>query len=109
VTDILKVLDQGDPAAVTPTLFYTVPELSSTTVSSLVVCNRTSSSETFRVSVRKSGDGADDSQYLFYDVPLYGNSTLTAVLGLTLAEADAVWIYASALGLSFNLFGVETK
>ena len=109
MSDILMVLGQGNPTLATPTLFYTVPALSSTTVSSLVICNRTSSSATFRVSVRKSGDGADDSQYLFYDAPLDANSTLTAVLGLTLAEADAMWVYTSVTGFSFSLYGVETK
>jgi hypothetical protein len=109
MTDILKVLGQSNPTGVTPTLFYTVPELSSTTTSSLVVCNRTANQETFRVSIRKSGDGDDLSQYLFYDVPLYANSTLTAVLGLTLAEGDAMWVYTSVTGFSFSIFGVETK
>lgn len=47
--------------------------------------------------------------YLFYDTPLEANSTLTAVLGLTLGQNDTIRTYASATGLSFALYGVETS
>ena len=109
MADVLKILGQLDAAATTPETLYTAPNLSQVTTSTLVVCNRTAATITFRVSVRASGAGADDMQYLFYDAPLAGNSTLTAVIGMTLAQGDAVWTYASATGLSFNLFGVETS
>lgn len=108
MTDILKVLGQGYPAAATDTLLYTAPALSSVTVSTLVLCNKSVSQITFRVRVQVSGDGILDKQYLFYDAPLGANSTLTITLGITLAEADGIYIYTSALGLSANMFGVET-
>ncbi len=106
--DKLKVLGQIAAGAATAEALYTVPSLAQTTTSSLVVCNRTAGELTFRVSVHVAGAGADDKQYLFYDAPLAANSTLTAVLGLTLVETDVVKTYASATGLSFSLFGVET-
>lgn len=108
MADVLKVLGQLDAAATTPETLYTVPDQAMTTTSSLVVCNRTAGIVTFRISVHVAGAGADDMQYLFYDAPLAANSTLTAVLGLTLNQDDVVKTYASATGLSFNLFGVET-
>lgn len=109
MADILKVLGQSSPAAVTPTELYVTPDLTSTTTSSLVVVNRTAITATFRVSIRVAGAGEDDKQYLFYDPTLEGNSTMTAVIGMTLAESDEVYVYASSTGLSFTLFGVETK
>ena len=109
MADVLKVLGQQDAAATTPAAMYTVPNLVQTTTSTLVVCNRTGASLTFRVSIRVAGAGADDMQYIYYDAPLAANSTLTAVLGLTLAQTDEVVTYASGTGLSFNLFGVETS
>lgn len=109
MADILKVLGQLDAAATTTETLYTVPDVTQTTTSTLAVCNRTAVSKTFRVSVHVAGAGADDKQFIFYDTQIAGNSTLTAVIGMTLHQTDVVKTYASATGLSFNLFGVETS
>jgi|TARA_Y100001951_G_C11163759_1_gene196274 hypothetical protein len=108
VADAIKVLGQLDPSATTATTLYTVPNLTFTTVSSLVICNRTGSGVTYRVSVRVAGASADDKQYIFYDKALAANSTDAHVIGITLNQADVVTIYASGTNLSFSLFGVET-
>jgi hypothetical protein len=108
MTDSIKVLGQIAAAATTAEALYTVPSLALVTTSTLVMCNRTTTKITFRVSVHVAGAGADDKQYIFYDTPLNGNSTLSVTIGMTLAEADVVTTYASATGLSFTLFGVET-
>ena len=107
--DAIKILGQLEAAATTIETLYTVPVLTQTTTSTLVVCNRGTSTLTFRVSSHVAGAGADNKQYLFFDVPLNGNSTLTVTIGMTLGTADVVKTYASATGLSFNLFGVETS
>jgi hypothetical protein len=77
-----------------------------------VICNRTSGELTFRISISQdAGDppvATADKDYLFYDTPLAANSTLTAVLGLTLAQNDVVRTDASGTGLSISLYGVET-
>tara|TARA_R110000803_G_scaffold138701_1_gene205487 strand:+ start:1325 stop:1654 length:330 start_codon:yes stop_codon:yes gene_type:complete len=109
MTDVIKVLGQLDPAATTATTLYTVPNLAQTTVSSLVICNRTGSSITFRVSVHVAGAGADDKQFLFYDQALAANTTQTVVIGMCLGQTDVIKVYASAVDVSFNLFGVETS
>ena len=108
MTDVLKVLAQLDAAATTAEVLYTAPADAQVTTSTLSVCNRTAAEITFRISVHVAGAGADDKQYIYYDAPLPGNATLTAVLGMTLQETDVLKTYASATGLSFNLFGVET-
>ncbi len=41
MADNLKVLGQVDPAATTVTVLYTVPDMTQTTVSSIVAANRT--------------------------------------------------------------------
>ena len=108
MADQLKILGQLEAAATTTETLYTVPNLTQTTTSSLTVCNRTTSAKTFRVTVHAAGAGADNKQYLYYDAPLGANSTLTAVLGLSLNQTDVIKTYASATGLTFQLFGVET-
>jgi len=109
VTDVIKVLGQSAPSATTVTTLYTVPNLTLTTVSSLVVCNRASSGGTFRVSVHVAGAGADNKQFLFYDQSLGANTTQTVVIGMCLNQTDVVKVYASSADFSFNLFGVETS
>ena len=63
MTDVIKVLGQLDVSATTTTVLYTVPNLTQTTVSSLVICNRSGSGITFRVSIHVAGAGADDKQF----------------------------------------------
>ncbi len=109
MADVIKVLGQLAPAATTTTTLYTAPNLNQTTVSSLVVCNRTAGGLTFRVSVHVAGATTADKQYLYYDKTVAANETFSAVLGLTLNQSDEVKVYASNTGLSFNMFGVETS
>jgi hypothetical protein len=109
VADAIKVLGQSAPGATTTTTLYTVPDLNQTTVSSLVICNRTGGALTYRVSVHVADAAASDEQYLYYDKTLAANETFSAVLGLTLNQSDVVKVYASNTGLSFNMFGVETS
>ena len=108
MADVIKVLGQLDAALTTTETLYEAPNLAQVTSRTLVVCNRTGAEITFRVSVDVAGAGADNKQFLFFDAPLAANSTLTITIGITLNQADLVRTYASATGLSFNLFGVET-
>jgi hypothetical protein len=109
VADAIKVLGQLDVSATTITTLYTVPDLTQTTVSSLVICNRSGSGITFRVSIHVAGAGADDKQFIFYDEALAATTTKTVVIGMCLNQADVVKVYASAANVSFNMFGVETS
>lgn len=108
--ETLKVLGQSAPVATTLTDIYTVPASTSAVVSTLVVCNRNSSgSSRFRVSVAVSGAGDSVEQYLMWDVRIQSRNTLTFTIGLTLAAADVVRVYADDANLSFSLFGTEVS
>jgi len=109
MADNLKVLGQLDPAATTVTTLYTVPDMTQTTVSSIVAANRTGSAITFRLSVHVGGATANDKQYLYYDKSVSANDSLSIVLGMTLDQTDVVKVYTSAVDMSFNMFGCETK
>ena len=107
MTDVIKVLGQVDVSATTTTTLYTVPDLTQTTVSSLVICNRGGSAITFRVSIHVAGATADDKQFIFFDEDLAATTSRTVVIGICLGQADVVKVYASAANVSFNMFGVE--
>ena len=108
MADVLKVLGQLDPAATTTTVLYTVPDMTQTTISSIVAANRTGSAITFRLSVYVGGAGADDKQYIYYDKSVAANDSLSIVIGMTLNQTDVLKVYTSAVDMSFNVFGCES-
>lgn len=107
MAEAFKVLGQSDPTIATSTDLYTVPANTSTTVSTLVVANRSATATTFRISVAPSGAVLANSQYIFYDQLIDGNSSFTATIGITLAATDKIRVYATLATLSFSAFGVE--
>jgi len=109
-----KVLGQAVPAATTAagassnlTTLYTSGTAAGAVVSSVVICNQSTSAQTYRVSVRVAGAGDTPKQYLAYDVVLGSNATDTLTLGLTLANTDVISIAASSTSVSFNAYGSE--
>ncbi len=104
-----KVLGQSAPAATTNTTLYTVPASTEAIGSSIVVCNRCVSPASFRVAVRPASAAIANQHYLYYDLPILGNDTFIATIGITLATTDVVTVYATVADLSFTLFGSEAS
>lgn len=102
-----KVLGQSAPSATTNTTIYTCPASTQTVVSSVVVCNRSASSATFRIAVRPNADALVNQHYIAYDQPILGNETTSWSIGLTVDASDLVVVYASSADLTFSLFGSE--
>jgi hypothetical protein len=107
VASASKVLGQSAPLAATLTTLYTVPSATEAVSSTITVCNRSSTSTTFRIAVRPAGAGISNEMYLYYDVPIPGNETFAATIGMTLEATDVVSVYATLATVSFNLFGQE--
>ncbi len=102
-----KILAQSSPVATTETVLYTVPVSTSTIASSIMVCNRGTSSATFRISVSASGAATANKDYIYYNVSIGTGDTFVATIGITLGNTDVVRVYATTADLSFNLFGSE--
>lgn len=109
MAEAFKILASSAPAATTTVDLYTVPTSTSTTISSVTICNRGTSNITFRLSVAASGAALADSQYLYYDQAVDANSTFVATIGITLSATDKVRVYTSAATVSFNAFGIEVN
>jgi hypothetical protein len=107
MAETLKILAQSNPAATTLTGIYTVPALTSSVISSITICNRSSTGTSFRLSVAIAGAADANQQYLVYDAPIDGNDTISMTLGIGMATTDVFRVYAAAATLSFNLFGAE--
>jgi len=101
-----KVLAQSAPSATTNTDVYTVGSGKSAVVSTITVCNR-STSATYRIAIRPAAATLANQHYIVYDSTVPANDTISLTLGVTLAATDVVTVYASTANLSFNLFGAE--
>lgn len=101
-----KILGQAAPAAATPANIYTVPALTSTVVSTLVICNR-GAATTFRFSARQAGAVQANLHYNAYDTPLEANETVPLTFGGTLAATDVITVQSASGNVSFTLYGEE--
>lgn len=102
-----KVLGQTQPVAATLTALYTVPAVTQTIGSSLVICNTGGADTTVRVSVAVAAAADALSQYQYYDLPVRAKDTFTATVGLTLGAADVVRCWSGNGLVAFSLFGEE--
>ena len=101
------VLGQVAPSATTATTLYTVPSSTQAVISTITICNRGTSSQTYRISVRPDGAAQDDQHYLVYDAPIAAKQTVALTLGVTLGDTDVVTVYNSSGDLSYAAFGSE--
>jgi len=103
-----KVLGQNSPAANTDTTLYTVPSSTSTIVSTITVCNTSTSAGDFvNIAVRPAGEALASKHYLFFQEPIAPSSNLSITIGLTLATTDVITIKSITGISSFNAYGSE--
>ena len=103
----LKVLGQSAPLAATLTTLYTVPAATNAVCSTITAANRSATATTFRIAVRPAGAAISNEHYLYYDIPIAGNATFAATIGMALETTDVVSCYSTLATVSFNLFGQE--
>jgi len=102
-----KVLGQSAPSATTATTLYTVPSATEAVISTITICNRGSTTGTFRISVRPNGASLANQHYVVYDASIAGKDTIFVTVGATLDAADVLEVYASTGDFSFNAYGSE--
>lgn len=105
-----KILGQNKPAATTDATLYTVPALTDTVVSSIVVAESGGASATFRICADSAGGTTTVvGKAIAWNVAIAANSVVTLNLGITLAAAATLVIQASTTGLTFTAFGQENS
>jgi|TARA_R110001583_G_scaffold148048_5_gene300033 hypothetical protein len=110
MADTLKVLGQAAPSDTNEATLYTVPENTVTTVSSIVACNLTGNTPTFRIAVRPEGATVANENYIYYDKAMTANNSVFTIIGITLSDNDVVSVRSSAADeIAFSIFGVETS
>ena len=99
-----KILGQQNPGA-SNTALVTAGAAEEIIVSSVVIANRESASNTFRLYVLTSGGSVTDKEYVAYDTSIGANDTITLTLGITLGNSEVLGVYGSDTNVSFNAFG----
>ena len=102
-----KVLGNVNPTAITATTLYTVPYATSTIVSTINICNMSSSIASFRIAIRPAGASLAANQYIAYDTAIPANDSIALTMGITLAATDVITVYTGSSSLTFMAFGTE--
>jgi hypothetical protein len=103
-----KILGQSKPAAATDATLYTVPAVTDTVVSSIVVAESNGVAANFRVCADSAGGTTTvATKALAWNVAIPANSVVTLTLGITLAAAATLVIRASTADVTFTAFGQE--
>lgn len=102
-----KVLGQVASTGVANYTLYTVPSGTQSVISTISVCNAGSSSTTYRIAVRPSGETLAQKHYIAYDAAINQYDSTLLTLGISLSGTDVITGYSAGSGLVFNLFGVE--
>lgn len=106
MAEAYSVIAQIAPPALALTDFYTVPSSTSAVCSTLIICNR-GTSTSYRVSIALGGAADAVEQYIAYDIALSNFAVHAWTIGVTLAAGDVVRVYVNDATVSFNLFGAE--
>jgi hypothetical protein len=102
-----KVLSQANPSANSLTSIYTVPAATSTVISTVCICNQSTTAATFSLAVQPTGASISSKNYLTYNTPLSGSDMIALTLGITLGNTDVFSANVSSPNVSISLFGSE--
>jgi hypothetical protein len=102
-----KILGRQKPAATTATLLYTAPAATQAGVN-IFAANQSSSADTIRIALTPSGVVLSATDYIAYDVPLGGNTTLN-LTGIELNTGDFVTVESGNGSTSFVATGLEVS
>lgn len=104
------LLGSTSPAAATETTLYTCRGGLTSLIGSVVICNATAASVTVRLALAAGGVATGPGSHIIYDhaLPAYDSIEWSPSNGGTaLSGQDTLRCYASAVGVAFNVFGVE--
>lgn len=73
----------------------------------VVVCNQDSVDSTFSVSYAVAGAVSAPEQYLFYNVAICANETVTLSVAIVMEDTDEIRVTSGNGLLSFTILGVE--
>jgi hypothetical protein len=102
-----KILGQANPALYSNVIVYQVPEGKQAVISTVNICNQSTSASTFRISAVPNTEVNSAVHYLAYDTPIPANDSIALTIGITMQENDHLDVHAITANVSFSVFGSE--
>lgn len=108
MSEVLKRLGATTVTANTDTLLYAVPASKSAVVSTILVCNRGATSQTYRVA---HVDGAivnvANEDFIAYDQTIPANTSFGLSFGVTMAATHTILVRSDSTNVNFIAWGSE--
>jgi len=100
-------LGQLRPANTTAASIYSPGASETAVISTLVICNQTTSAATYRIFIDNDGSTYDQSTALWYDTTIDANTTVQyqTHIGMDDASGNMAVRTSSANALTFTIFG----
>lgn len=82
----------------------------STIISSIVICNTSSSAATYTIAINTASATYAAGKYVVFEATIAGNDTVALTLGLTMdPTARYMNVSSSAAAVNFSVYGVENS
>ena len=107
MAETYKVLGQLAPAATVLGDLYVVPAAKSAVCSTVVVCNRNTVPDVFRLAICPVGAAIADPHWLAFDADIIENETISFTLGVGLQTTDVIRVRSGLGAVSFSALGCE--
>jgi hypothetical protein len=99
---------QGNGTIGTAVNIYTCPAATSTVISTINICNTSSTAGTFTIGISTSSATYQAAGYLVYQAAIAGNDTIGLTFGATLDATNCFLVASSSANtISFSVFGSE--
>lgn len=98
---------QGTAGTSTYATLYTTPAGTQAVISTILICNQSSSALTFRIGLDTAAGTPSASEFLVYDAVIPGNEIVTLTIGITLDASKYIRVSSSATTCSFTAFVSE--
>ena len=95
---------QGTASTGTYATLYTTPASTEAVISSLVICNQSTSAITVRIGLDATEGTPGADEFLVYDASVAGNDTVALTLGITMDASKYLRVSSSANTISFSAF-----
>ena len=102
-----KILGQVDDASANDVELYLVPASTEAVISTIIVCNRESADNTFRIATKDDNSAVATTDYIAYDTTIPANDTIAFTLGITLETGAEISVGASDNNVTFQAYGTE--
>jgi hypothetical protein len=98
---------QGTASTGTYATLYTTPAVTQAVISTIVICNTSGSTATYRIGLDATAGTPGASEWLVYDSVVAGNDSVCLTIGVCLDAEKFIRVSSSADTVTFSAFVSE--